>query len=168
MRAVAFAVAIIGAVVSSRMPADASLFAGRNVQAVLDRTLLRQPCSPMNGLKCYRVPKTIVEGYINTTIVDDGYLANGQEVLIVPLVSGGSGGIFYTLVWTKISGAWQFVGYIPSGSGHLSVTIEEGSLVVVTPIYASGDAQCCPSGHHNQIETLDGIKLRAVESYDTR
>lgn len=106
-----------------------------------------------------------VGGFADPSTVDDGYLSDGQEVLIVPLGSGGSGGVFTALLWTNIGGAWKFVGSVPS-NGHLRIYVNEGKLVIVTPIYRDGDPQCCPSKYHYAISTLAGVRLKTLEGFD--
>ena len=110
-----------------------------------------------------RVAGTDVSGWIADT-VGHGFLANDQEVMIVPLVSGGSGGVFTTLLFTRLGGRVQFVGIIPSPSGHLDVSLSEGRLLVRTPVYKAGDANCCPSAIHYERDTLRGTKLVKLES----
>jgi hypothetical protein len=96
---------------------------------------------------------------------DDGYRAqrgfmrNGQETVLVPLASGGSGGVFATLVFTRVNGVRRYVGYIPSRSGHLAIRVQDGVLEARAPIYASSDPQCCPSRERYTTYTLDGIQL---------
>ena len=105
------------------------------------------------------------QGFIDPSFIDHGFLANGQEVLILPLESGGSGGVFYTLLFTTIDGRRRFVGYVPSESGHLDVHLQAGSLHVVTPIYGKNDPNCCPSQHRFETYTLNGIKLERLDQF---
>lgn len=119
-------------------------------------------------LPCVGVKGTHVYGYINRSIVDNGTLSNGQEVLVVPIVSGGSGGVFDTLLYTEFAGKTRFVGYIPSVSGHLDVHVSEGRLLVVTPVYGQGDAQCCPHAHHTVEYTLRGVRLVMISDLGVR
>ena len=97
---------------------------------------------------------------------DYGYLKNGQDLLIVPLGSGGSGGVFYALLFTGVTSSRpRFVGYVPSTGGHLDAHIAEGRLVVSTPNYGPGDPNCCPSGHTVTTYALNGITLAKIESH---
>lgn len=117
-------------------------------------------------MECYAVRGTNVSGFVNLEIEDDGILSNGQEVLIVPLVSGGSGGVFDALLYTRYgSDPFRFVGFVPSESGHLMIFLNEGRLVVETPIYKRDDAQCCPSGHKWKAYTLNGTRMRLLEEW---
>ena len=114
-----------------------------------------------------RVSGTEASGWIVPAVVGHGFLANDQEVMIVPLESGGSGGVFTTLLFTRVGGRVQFVGIIPSPSGHLDVSLSEGALLVRTPVYKSHDPNCCPSMIHYERDTLRGTKLVKLGSYDS-
>lgn len=94
----------------------------------------------------------------------DARLASGQEVMVLPLASGGSGGIFYALLFTRIHGAITFVGYLHS-NGHLFVYLSQGTLHIVRPVYALNDAQCCPSKHDYQIGTLHGTRVVVLKHW---
>jgi hypothetical protein len=109
-----------------------------------------------------------VEGSIDPAEARRGILKNNQEVMLVPIESGGSGGIFDTLLFTRLGGRTQFVGIIPSPGGHLDVAVEGGVIVVRVPIYKAGDPNCCPSGFHWERDTLHGLKLIKLKEYDTR
>ncbi len=137
----------------------AALASAKNVQ--------RKPSPDPNETEPYYVVAgTDAQGFVNADTDDYGYLANGADVLIVPLQSGGSGGVFYTLLFTTIATKPAFIGYIPSGAGHLDVYIDGGRLIVETPIYKGNDPNCCPSGHHVVTYTLDGTKLKKLSEYD--
>ncbi|GAC1356662.1 MAG: hypothetical protein NVSMB31_17280 [Vulcanimicrobiaceae bacterium] len=147
-------------------PANASLYDARGVGALVAATPQITAASKRDseGRTTYSVQGAQVGGFIVPDMVDDGYLADGHEVLIVPLASGGSGGVFTTLLWTRTGNAWRFVGYIPS-NGHLNVHIEQGALHVITPVYATGEPNCCPSKHHYVRYTLSGIHLKQLEEF---
>lgn len=115
-----------------------------------------------------RIAGTNVEGWIDPDEARRGTLSNGQAVMIVPVESGGSGAMFDALVFTRLAGRPRFVGIIPSPNGHLDVTLSHGAIVVRTPIYRAGDANCCPSGFHWERDTLRGTKLIKLKEYDTR
>ena len=70
-------------------------------------------------------------------------LGNGQTVYVVSIDSGGSGGVFVALLWTKIGSKTRFVGYVPSSNGHLDAGFAGGQLVFKTPIYGPSDPNCC-------------------------
>jgi hypothetical protein len=109
-----------------------------------------------------------VEGWIDPDEARRGRLANGQEVMIVPVESGGSGAAFDALLFTRLAGRVRFVGLIPSPNGHLDVALSHGAIVVRTPVYKAGDANCCPSGFHWERDTLRGMTLVKLKEYDTR
>ena len=128
------------------------------------------PMPDSGGRPEYQVAGAQMGGFVSPELVDDGFLANGQEVLIVPLLSGGSGGVFTTLLWTRTAngGAWKFVAPLQSGAGHLAVYIVSGKLNVITPIYVGNDPNCCPSNHHHEIDTIQGTKLRVLERFNDK
>jgi hypothetical protein len=55
------------------------------------------------------VQGTHVGRYVMADGALEGQLANGPEVMVLRLGSGGSGGIFYALIFTRIHGAITFV-----------------------------------------------------------
>ena len=109
-----------------------------------------------------------VEGSIDPAEALKGYLKNNQQVMIAPIESGGSGAVFDALLFTRFGGRTRFVGIIPSPNGHLDVAFANGAIVVRTPIYKAGDANCCPSAFHWERDTLRGVKLIKLKEYDTR
>ncbi len=116
----------------------------------------------------YVVDNSDAQGFVDDDSLDYGYLANGADVFIVPLGSGGSGGVFFTLLFTSVATKPHFVGYVPSPSGHLDVHIDEGKIMVTTPIYRGNDPNCCPSGHHIINYTLSDGKLKALDERDVK
>jgi hypothetical protein len=110
-----------------------------------------------------------VSGWVSPSASVAGSLANGQRVMIVPLISGGSGGTFETLLFTHLGGRTRFVGYVPSPNGHLDVAIDHGALLIRTPIYGPGSGgNCCPSELHYERATLRGIRLVTLKSWTVR
>lgn len=162
---------LLTAVAFGTAPAQ-SLYSMRNVPQLLRSTRGITQTPPMpdsDGRPEYQVAGAQLGGFVSPEFVDDGFLANGQEVLIVPLLSGGSGGVFTTLLWTRAgAGAWKFAGPLQSGAGHLAVYIVGGKINVVTPIYKGNDPNCCPSNHHREIVTLQGTKLRVLEQFNEK
>lgn len=94
----------------------------------------------------------------------DGLLSNGQEVMVLPLVSGGSGGVFYAFLFTRINGVVTFVTALHS-NGHLFTFLLDGALHIETPIYGINDAQCCPSRHDYRIITLHRIQIIVLKHW---
>lgn len=111
------------------------------------------------ALHYVRVRGTKQEGYLLTESATHGFLENGQEVVAVPIGSGGTMGVNAALVFTRVNGARRFVGYLPGPSGHLEVAIREGRLEQSTPLYEEGDPNCCASQHRIETFTLRGIRL---------
>jgi hypothetical protein len=106
-------------------------------------------------------------GWVTPDDVTDGFLADGQRVMAVPINSGGSGGVFMALLFTQIGGTTRFVGTIPSPDGHLSVSVNGGHLVIQTPI-PGGGANCCPWALHFERATLHGIRLVSEDQWDLK
>jgi hypothetical protein len=126
----------------------------------------KNPPIPGSPHPYYVVDGSDAQGFLDPTIFDYGYLANGTDVLIMPMVSGGSGGVFYTLLFTSIATKPAFIGYVPSMSGHLDVYINQGRLLVETPVFKGKDFNCCPSGHHVVVYTVVGTTLKKIDQYD--
>jgi hypothetical protein len=90
------------------------------------------------------------------------------RVMMVPIVSGGSGGVFTALLFTQIGGTTRFVGTLPSPAGHLGVSLEAGRILIRTPVYGAGDANCCPSAQHYERATLRGTRLVTEDRWDVK
>ncbi len=104
-------------------------------------------------------------GFIAGDAVDRGFLRTDQELVIVPLDSGGSAGIAWALLFTRLNGQRRFIGYIPGTGGQLRTFIEAGVLHTVMPVYRDTDPNCCPSRHRYQTYALHGITLTTVDDY---
>lgn len=86
-----------------------------------------------------------VGGFLLADRAQGGSLAGGAQVFIVPLDSGGSGGIFTQIVFAQAGGhPFAYAGEIGSG-GHLDVRAHGGSIVATMPYYGANDPNCCPS-----------------------
>ena len=107
-------------------------------------------------------------GWVDPETVTDGFLANGQRVMMVPIESGGSGGVFTQLLFTQVGGATRFVGTLPSAAGHLDAYIDGGHIILRTPTYGANDPNCCPSGLHFERATLHGIRLVTEDRWDVK
>jgi hypothetical protein len=112
-----------------------------------------------------RVRGTDLEGYLEPASATHGFLTDGQEIVAIPLGSGGSMGDIAALVFTVVDGQRRFVGYLPSPNGHLEMAIRAGRLEQSTPIYGHKDGTCCPSHQRVQVFTLKGIRLEKVDDY---
>ncbi len=124
----------------------------------------KNPPVASNGMRFYTVKGTEANGFVSTDSNDYGFLKNGEDLLVVPLVSGGSGGVFTTLLFTSIHQHPKFIGIIPSPNGHLEVSITEGLIDVRTPNYDNGAPNCCPSSRTDTIYELDGTKLKKLRA----
>jgi hypothetical protein len=148
-----------GATVLPQARIDAALASAKNVHR-------RPPPNPGRPYPYYTVDGSDAKGYLNPALDDYGYLANGTDVLILPLMSDGSGGIMYTLLFTSIATKPAFIGYVPSPQGHLNVYIDEGRLLVETPVFVGNDLSCCPSVHHVVVYDVVGAALKKIDQYD--
>jgi hypothetical protein len=110
------------------------------------------------------LPATDGTGYLDASLVDYGYTIDGRDVLIVPLVSGGSGGVFTTILFTTIDGKPTYAGHIDS-DGHLDVHLSLGLINAVTPTYGPNDPQASPSGHQTVRYRLKGATLVKVDEF---
>lgn len=99
-------------------------------------------------------------GFIQPTIT--GTLKNGQEVAIIPLLSGGSMGVADALVFTKLHGHRKFVGDLPTPGGHLLVNLTAGMIQTSVAIYGMGDSMATPSKRYVTRYSLNGIRLVRV------
>jgi hypothetical protein len=154
----------------TQAPATAGVIPDDLLFKILDETpkLERSP-SDEPKTRSYKVIGTDVRGYINPDIDDYGFLKNGQDLLIVPFASGGSGGVFDALLFTGVkTDKPRFIGYVPSPNGHLEIGISEGRLIVSTPNYGPGDSSCCPSSRDIITYAIDGITMTKLSSRTAR
>ncbi len=103
-------------------------------------------------------------GYLDAAAIDYGYQADKADILIVPLISGGSGGVFTTLIFTTMHGEPTYVGKIDS-NGHLDVHLSAGVINAVTPTYGPNDPQARPSGHHIVRYAVHAGKLVKIDEF---
>ena len=126
------------------------------------------PAPNGSSLPYVLVPGSPARGFLAVDEVDHGFLKTDQELVIVPLASGGSAGNVDALLFTRVNGARRFIGYLPGPDGQLEAFIKRGELNVVMPIYTSSDPNCCPSQHRYQTYALSGITLRKRTDYVAR
>lgn len=119
----------------------------------------------LNGWPYYNVRGRSLGGFVADAEVDYGYASNGADLLIVPLESGGSGGVFTTLVFTSIRRHPRLVGTIASPGGHLSVFIRRGEVTAQSPVYGPDDPNCCPSALSYAQYAFDGLRLTRRQVY---
>lgn len=159
---VAFGITTVGAAFGAVLPQT-------RIDAALAVAHLHRKTIPTSvQFPYYQLGTSETEGYVDPDTLDYGYLANGADLLIVPLDSGGSGGVFTTALFTKLHATPpQYVGTVGSADGHLAVYLQGGRIIVQTPVYGPSDANCCPSGQHFVRYTLADGKLKKLDSYDT-
>jgi hypothetical protein len=104
-------------------------------------------------------------GFLVSDRAHQGTLSDGQDVLIVPLDSGGSGGIFTQVVFARRGDrAFTYAGHIGSERGHLDVRFQLGAIVADLPHYGPSDPNCCPSQRIFDTYTVrDGRLVKLLE-----
>jgi hypothetical protein len=101
-------------------------------------------------------------GLIDSTMIVRSRVRDGTSVTIVPVVSGGSGQIFRTLLFTGPRGTERYVatlrGVEPS---HLRVTVENGYVVERSP--QDSTATCCWKHDYVRRSVIAHGRLRVVD-----
>ena len=118
------------------LAASAEVVALSRVDAALASSTQIHSCTdkpPFGSARCVAVGKEQYRGFLFSKSLDYGNLDNGQDLLIVPLGSGGSGGVFADMLFTSVMTKPYFIGVVPSETAHLSVYISGGRIVVETP-----------------------------------
>jgi uncharacterized coiled-coil protein SlyX len=111
------------------------------------------------------VPDTPARGTASPKRFSSGIMADGRWVGIVPLDSGSTKGVIYTLMWVWTDGQAQFIGEVPAennGFGRLKMDVEDGEIHLSWPTFAPDDNGCCPSRLRTKLLTLDGSRLRLL------
>jgi hypothetical protein len=94
---------------------------------------------------------------------------DGVEEAVVPISSGGTlGDVAYVVLTPSASGVEELLTSSPSGpnEGGVSVSVADGKLVEMRPVYAAEDPNCCPSMFRRTTFAWDGTKL-AQQSSET-
>ena len=105
------------------------------------------------------VPEGTVGGYLSAEYANEGTLSNGVDAVVIPLDSGGSGGVFTQIVFARTGKApLAYAGYMNSG-GHLGVKVSGGAIVATMADYGPNDPNCCPSKRIVQSYAVLGGKL---------
>ncbi|HEY4441516.1 MAG TPA: hypothetical protein VGN14_13745 [Candidatus Elarobacter sp.] len=107
-------------------------------------------------------------GWVVPAEATEGFLADGRRVMVAPINSGGSGGVFSALLFTQTGTTPHFVGTIPSGGGHLLVSVNAGRLLIEWPIYVGDDPNCCPSALHFEHASVRGNRLVTDDHWDVK
>lgn len=102
-------------------------------------------------------------GAIDPDFASIGRLADGTQVMAVPLFSGGSGGIFTQILFAQSDQSSKpfYLGAITSG-GHLAVNVTYNGIVAISPIYGPNDPNCCPSKYERRTYAVAGRVLKLV------
>ncbi len=153
------------------LPAGANVVSESRIDAALASSDKIHSChdDPSFGkARCVSVDTTGYQGFLVEKSLDYGFLASGDDLLVVPLQSGGSGAVFVTVLFTLVMTKPYFIGVVPSDSGHLDVYISGSRIVVETPVYKRGDANCCPSAHHFVTYGLRRRALVKINEFEER
>jgi hypothetical protein len=107
-------------------------------------------------------------GNIDFESASIGRLADGTQVMSIPLQSGGSGGVFTQIVFAQAFSETKprYVGEIISG-GHLAVNVTYHGIVAISPLYGPNDTNCCPTHFKTRTYTVVDRKLKLVSQKTT-
>jgi hypothetical protein len=152
-------------VLATALPASADILTQARLEALVKSSSLLS-IKPIGGRPYVSVKGDgDALGYLDAAALDYGYQVDKTDVLIVPLVSGGSGGVFTTLIFSTVGRRPVYIGKIDS-NGHLDVHLSQGVIDAVTPTYGPHDPQARPSGHHTVRYAVHGGKLITVDDFD--
>jgi hypothetical protein len=163
LRALAFALTV-AAVLAARTPARADILTLAQLAKLVNATPPLHAASRDDRMWVSLARGGDAVGYLDPTLLDYGYTIDKQDVLIVPLTSGGSGGVFTTVLFTHLSTTPVFAGKIDS-DGHLDVHLAFGMIEARTPVYGPHDPQAAPSGHKTVRYRLRGTTLVKVDEF---
>ena len=151
--------------------ANADVISRTRLAAALASSSQIHVCSdkpPFGNARCVAVGQGQYRGFLMPETLSYGYLHDGQDLLIVPLGSGGSGGVFVDLLFTSVMSKPYFIGVVPSETGHLQVSIADGQILVETPVYKGNDPNCCPSAKHFIRYNLRRNALVKIDEFEHR
>jgi len=86
---------------------------------------------------------------------------DGQEEAIVPLFSGGTAGNIALWVYGYVGEDLEVLLSQPD-SYKIVAKVEDGTLVLVDPVYGPDDPNCCPSELRNRYYEWDGSELALI------
>jgi hypothetical protein len=156
---------LVSLLLATALPARATILTQANLEALV-KISPQLAIKPIGGRPYVSVKGDgDALGYLDAAALDYGYQIDKTDVLIVPLVSGGSGGVFTTLIFSTISRQPSYVGKIDS-HGHLDVHLSHGVIDAVTPTYGPNDPQARPSGHHTDRYAVHAGKLVKVDGFE--
>ena len=128
---------------------------------------LATPADKMVGADCIGptrilITGTAAHGLVDSKLIVRGRLSSGTPVTLVPVVSGGSGGIFEALVFTGRPGVERYVATLRGVEpGHLRVSIEGGYVVERSP--QDLGANCCWKHDYVRRSTVAGGRIRVLD-----
>jgi len=113
-------------------------FSGAGLVALLEKAPLRRAAG--TGPNSGRGPRRL--GFGRRQWITEGCLRAGVPVVIVPVISGGSGGVFRTLVFVASHRGPRYVAILRGVEpGHLRVDVEDGFIVERSP--QDPESNCC-------------------------
>jgi hypothetical protein len=105
---------------------------------------------------------TAAHGLVDSMLIVRGQLRNGMQVTLVPVVSGGSGGIFEALLFTGRPGVEHYVGTLRGVEpGHLRVSVESGYVIERSP--QDLGANCCWKHDYVRRSTVVQGRIRVLD-----
>lgn len=111
-------------------------------------------------------PDETLSGYAMVDAVVYGDLdGDGAEEAVVPVDSGGTGGMLGFLLFREADPAPKLV-LVKSGY-KLGVSVEENQLAISEPHYVGFEANCCPSATVRTLNTLQGDRLVTLTTETT-
>lgn len=120
---------------------------------------LRQSCL---GPTRILITGRAAQGLVDSMLIVRGRLNNGMQVTLVPILSGGSGGIFETLLFTGEPGIERYVATLRGVEpGHLRVSIDRGYVVERSP--QDSTANCCWKHDYVRRSTVAGGRVRVID-----
>jgi hypothetical protein len=142
--------------------------------AALTRLVLRAPvrlataaANPVLRPSCLGrtrilITGTAAQGLVDSMLIVRGHLREGTQATVVPIVSGGSGGIFEALLFTGGPGAEHYVATLRGVEpGHLRVSVEHGYVVERSP--QDSTANCCWKHDYVRRSTVAGGRVRVID-----
>jgi hypothetical protein len=151
-------------VLAAGLPANANILDEQKLESVI-RSSTQLSMKLISGRQYVSVQgRGDALGYLDASMLDYGYQIDRTDVLMVPLVSGGSGGVFSTLIFSTKNGRPYLAGDIDS-NGHLDVHLSQGLILAVTPTYGPHDPMARPSGHRTVRYAIHDGKLVKLDEY---
>ncbi len=155
---------VLALVLAAALPANANIISQQRLEEIVKETP-GLSLSHLSGRAYVSVHGDGDQlGYLDAAALDYGFQVDSTDVLIVPLISGGSGGVFTTLIFTTTHRTPTYVGKIDS-AGHLDVHLSQGVINAVTPTYGPHDPQAFPSGHRTVRYAVSRGALVKVDAF---